>query len=153
VRRLWIILLLVSALAVPAAASARVRLVSTTSPINHGAYATLTVAVSPIQTCSITVLGGILSVKGSATTDGKFVLAVGAAVILSRILKRGAVPLVIGGITAGAVAIYDIANIQSKIDADAREFGAAVGWGLSAVLVGAVVLLVAAATNERKSLR
>jgi hypothetical protein len=98
-------------------------------------------------------LGGILSVKGSATTDGKFVLAVGAAVILSRILKRGAVPLVIGGITAGAVAIYDIANIQSKIDADAREFGAAVGWGLSAVLVGAVVLLVAAATNERKSLR
>jgi hypothetical protein len=99
------------------------------------------------------VLGGILSVKGSATGDGKLVMAVGAAVILSRILKRGAVPLAIGGITAGAVAIYYIANIQSKIDADAREFGAAVGWGLYAILVGAVLLLAAAATKERKSIQ
>jgi hypothetical protein len=39
----------------PATASARVRLLSVTSPIRHGAYATLTVAVTPARTCSITV--------------------------------------------------------------------------------------------------
>jgi hypothetical protein len=55
VRRLLLLFALVCALAVPAAASARVRLVRITSPINHGAYATLTVAVSPVRTCSITV--------------------------------------------------------------------------------------------------
>jgi hypothetical protein len=43
------------ALAFPATAAARVRLVRLTSPIPHGAYATLTVAVSPRATCSITV--------------------------------------------------------------------------------------------------
>jgi hypothetical protein len=42
-------------LALPAAASARVRLVGITSPISAGSYATLTVAVSPARTCSITV--------------------------------------------------------------------------------------------------
>jgi hypothetical protein len=36
-------------------ASAGVRLVSVTSPINHGGYGTLTVSVSPAKTCSITV--------------------------------------------------------------------------------------------------
>ncbi len=54
-RRLVVILAVVLALAAPTAASASVRLVRITSPINHGAYATLTVAVSPSQTCSITV--------------------------------------------------------------------------------------------------
>jgi hypothetical protein len=43
------------ALAVATAAGAKVRQVSITSPINHGAYATLTVSVSPRATCSITV--------------------------------------------------------------------------------------------------
>jgi hypothetical protein len=37
------------------AASTSVRLVRITSPINHGAYASLTVSVAPAQTCSITV--------------------------------------------------------------------------------------------------
>jgi hypothetical protein len=71
-RRVLVLLAAVCALAVPissawasssnATASARVRLVSVTSPIRHGAYATLTVAyatltvaASPAQTCSITV--------------------------------------------------------------------------------------------------
>jgi hypothetical protein len=43
------------ALAIPTAASARVRLVSVTSPVSPGSYATLTAAVSPSRTCSITV--------------------------------------------------------------------------------------------------
>jgi hypothetical protein len=50
------------ALAAPATATptrtataTSVRLVSVTSPINHGAYATLTAAVSRSATCSITV--------------------------------------------------------------------------------------------------
>jgi hypothetical protein len=54
-RRLLALVALASVLAFPATASARVRLVSVTSPINHGAYATLTVAVSSSRTCSITV--------------------------------------------------------------------------------------------------
>jgi hypothetical protein len=54
-RRLLILFFVVSALAVASTASARVRPVSVTSPINHGGYATLTVAVSPAATCSITV--------------------------------------------------------------------------------------------------
>jgi hypothetical protein len=54
-RRLLILLVVVSALAVTSTASARVRPVSLTSPINHGGYATLTVTVSPAATCSITV--------------------------------------------------------------------------------------------------
>lgn len=53
-RRL-ILLAVVLALVLPASASARVRLVSLTSPINHGAYATLRVSVSRVATCSITV--------------------------------------------------------------------------------------------------
>jgi hypothetical protein len=42
-------------LALPATASALVRLAAVTSPISHGSYATLTVMVSPAATCSITV--------------------------------------------------------------------------------------------------
>jgi hypothetical protein len=42
-------------LALPTAAAARVRLVSVTSPISAGSYATLRAAVSPSRTCSITV--------------------------------------------------------------------------------------------------
>jgi hypothetical protein len=72
-RRLFLLLLLVSALLVPATASARVRLVSVTSPINHGGYATLTVSVSPARLCSITVYyksgpseaAGLYSKRGS----------------------------------------------------------------------------------------
>ena len=40
---------------VTAAADARVRLLSVTSPIRHGAYATLLAGVSPARRCSITV--------------------------------------------------------------------------------------------------
>jgi hypothetical protein len=54
-RRIPITLALVAALAIPATASARVRLVSVTSPIRHGSYATLAVSVAPTATCSITV--------------------------------------------------------------------------------------------------
>jgi hypothetical protein len=43
------------ALAIPSAASARVRLVSVTSPVSPGSYATLKGAVSLSRTCSITV--------------------------------------------------------------------------------------------------
>ena len=42
-------------LVLPAIAAANVRLVSVTSPIRHGAYATLNVSVSRTATCSITV--------------------------------------------------------------------------------------------------
>jgi hypothetical protein len=55
VRRIALTAALVLALLLPAVASARVRLVSVTSPINHGAYATLTVSVSRVATCSIAV--------------------------------------------------------------------------------------------------
>jgi hypothetical protein len=55
-RRLVLTLALVAALAIPATASARVRLVSVTSPIRHGSYATLTVSVTPTATCSIAVI-------------------------------------------------------------------------------------------------
>lgn len=54
-RRLVLTFLVVLALAVPTAVSARVRLVSITSPISHGSYATLTASVSPARMCSITV--------------------------------------------------------------------------------------------------
>lgn len=54
-RRLIATLAAILALAVPTVAAASVRLVSITSPINAGAYATLAVAVSPARTCSITV--------------------------------------------------------------------------------------------------
>jgi hypothetical protein len=42
-------------LALPASASARVRLLSVTSPASPGSYATLRASVSPSRTCSITV--------------------------------------------------------------------------------------------------
>jgi hypothetical protein len=55
VRSAVVSLLAASALVLPAAASARVRLLSITSPAFPGHYATLRAAVSPAQTCSITV--------------------------------------------------------------------------------------------------
>jgi hypothetical protein len=54
-RRFAILAVLAVGLAVPSLAAASVRLVSITSPINAGAYETMTVAVSPAATCSITV--------------------------------------------------------------------------------------------------
>lgn len=53
--RLVLIPALLVALAIPATASARVRLVSVTSPISAGSYAHLRASVSPSRTCSITV--------------------------------------------------------------------------------------------------
>jgi micrococcal nuclease len=55
-RRGLIVLLAVAALAVPAAASAKVKLVSVTSPARAGSYATLTPKVSPTATCKIVVM-------------------------------------------------------------------------------------------------
>jgi hypothetical protein len=55
VRRIAVVIAVGLALALPTAAAAKVRLVSVSSPINHGAYATLTVSVSRSATCSITV--------------------------------------------------------------------------------------------------
>lgn len=54
-RRSLLVLLTIAALALPSSAAARVRAVHLTSPINHGAYATLSVSVMPQATCSITV--------------------------------------------------------------------------------------------------
>jgi hypothetical protein len=45
-----------AALALPTTAAASVRLASVSSPISHGSYATLSVAVTPSATCSITVI-------------------------------------------------------------------------------------------------
>src|SRR4051794_35751042 len=54
--RAWLLVMVsAAALVIPAAASARVRLVHVTSPINHGSYATLAVSLSVRATCSITV--------------------------------------------------------------------------------------------------
>lgn len=55
VRSLIVLMFAVSALAVPAAATAKVRLVRVTSPISAGAYARLTIAVTPAKRCSIAV--------------------------------------------------------------------------------------------------
>jgi hypothetical protein len=56
VRRYFLLVAGVAVLVIPsAAAAARVRLVHVTSPIDHGAYATLTALVSTSTTCSITV--------------------------------------------------------------------------------------------------
>ena len=55
VRSLIVLMFAVSALAVPAAATAKVQLVRVTSPISAGAYATLTIAVTPAKRCSIAV--------------------------------------------------------------------------------------------------
>lgn len=73
VRRIALIVAVGLTLAFPTAASARVRLVRVTSPISAGSYATLTVAVSPARTCSITVYyksgpssaAGLYSKRGS----------------------------------------------------------------------------------------
>ena len=54
-RRFLLLGLMVCALVLPAGAAARVRVVHLTSPINHGAYATLAVSVSSRATCSIVV--------------------------------------------------------------------------------------------------
>jgi hypothetical protein len=55
VRRIVLTLAVVMALALPASAAARVRLVHVTSPVSAGSYATLTAAVTPAHRCSITV--------------------------------------------------------------------------------------------------
>ena len=57
-RTRWLLLisvLAVAALALPVAASARVRLITVSSPASAGSYATLRASVSPSRTCSITV--------------------------------------------------------------------------------------------------
>jgi hypothetical protein len=48
-------LALVTVLAVPASAAAKVRLISVTSPVRHGTNATLSVSLTQPGTCSITV--------------------------------------------------------------------------------------------------
>jgi hypothetical protein len=55
-RRGLIILLAFAALAVPASAAAKVKVVSVTSPASPGSYATLTAAVSRPSTCKIVVM-------------------------------------------------------------------------------------------------
>jgi hypothetical protein len=55
-RRLVLVVSLIAALLVPTAASAQVRLVSVTSPVRHGGYATLSAAVSPARSCSMAVI-------------------------------------------------------------------------------------------------
>lgn len=54
-RRRVVVLVLLASFALPASAAARVRLIAVTSPIPHGAHATLTVTVAPSTTCSIVV--------------------------------------------------------------------------------------------------
>ena len=54
-RWIFVIGVLAVALALPAAASARVRLISVTSPASPGSSATLRASVSSSRTCSITV--------------------------------------------------------------------------------------------------
>jgi hypothetical protein len=54
-RLLALTLVLAGALITASTASARVRLVSVTSPASPGSYATLTASVSPARTCSIVV--------------------------------------------------------------------------------------------------
>lgn len=56
-RTRWLLLIsvLAVALVLPAAASARVRLITVSSPASPGSYATLRASVSPSSTCSITV--------------------------------------------------------------------------------------------------
>jgi hypothetical protein len=54
-RRTLVLALIASALAVPSAAIAGVRLVSVTSPASPGSHATLVAAVPRSATCSITI--------------------------------------------------------------------------------------------------
>jgi hypothetical protein len=54
-RGLFAVLAAVVVLALPATAGASVRLLGVSSPIAHGAYATLTVGTSTAATCSIVV--------------------------------------------------------------------------------------------------
>jgi hypothetical protein len=53
--RFAVVVALAVGLAVPSVAVAGIHLLRITSPINAGAYETMTVSVSPIATCSITV--------------------------------------------------------------------------------------------------
>jgi hypothetical protein len=55
IRWIFIVSLLALALVLPAAATARVRLITVSSPASAGSYATLRASVSPSRTCSITV--------------------------------------------------------------------------------------------------
>jgi micrococcal nuclease len=54
-RRFMFVALVLTALALPAAAAASVHLRSVTSPVSAGSHATLTVSVSRPASCSITV--------------------------------------------------------------------------------------------------
>ena len=65
-RRFVLALTVAVVLALPTSVAARVRLVSVTSPVSAGSYATLTAAVSPARTCSITVyyMSGPSSAQG-----------------------------------------------------------------------------------------
>jgi hypothetical protein len=56
VRRGLITLAALAALVIPASASAKVKLVSITSPASRGSYATLTIALSRPATCRIIVM-------------------------------------------------------------------------------------------------
>jgi hypothetical protein len=104
-----------------------------------GAGALIIGAVSPWAE----VLGGALSVKGTSG-DGKLVLLIAGAAILALALKRKWVPYLIAGLLSGAIAVYHVVDIQNSIGSDERAFGASVGWGLYAVLVGAALLLASA---------
>jgi micrococcal nuclease len=54
-RKSAVLFIVLAALVLASAASASVRLVRVTSPVSHGSYATLSVKVSRVATCSITV--------------------------------------------------------------------------------------------------
>ncbi|MGZ3374663.1 MAG: hypothetical protein ACXU9Z_15340 [Gemmatimonadaceae bacterium] len=54
-RWIFVVGILAVALALPAGASARVRLINVTSPASPGSYATLRASVSSSRTCSIAV--------------------------------------------------------------------------------------------------
>src|SRR4051794_28560652 len=68
VRRGLIVLLAVAALAVPASASAKVTLLSVTSPASPGSHATLTAKVSQPTTCKIIVM----YMSGSSHASGLY---------------------------------------------------------------------------------
>jgi hypothetical protein len=55
-RRTLAAVVVAAALVGASTAEAQVRLVSVTSPVSHGSYATLSVSVTPVATCSITVI-------------------------------------------------------------------------------------------------
>lgn len=68
VKKVLFVLIMAVAVALPASASARVKLLSVTSPASPGSYATLTVSVSPARTCSIVVM----YMSGSSHAQGLY---------------------------------------------------------------------------------